>query len=71
MVIVQSSAEAITDAPPAFSITGLISNMIGGFIGGGLSGYLGSLVYNYIAKKFGGIQLEMKGDKSFIEEGEV
>ena len=70
LVILKSSAEAITDAPAAFSISGLISGMIGGFIGGGLSGYLGSLVYNFIAKRFGGIQLEIKGGESFIDESE-
>lgn len=49
----------VTDLPPSFSLGGLLSSIIGGFLGGAISGYLGSHVYNFFAKKVGGIRAEV------------
>ena len=45
--------------PPAFSIIDLLGYLLSGTIGGAISGYLGSLVYNQFAKKFGGIVIQI------------
>ena len=64
ITLLVQGAGAFPDVPPAFSLGGLLSGVIGGFIGGGLSGYLGSLVYNVLARKFGGIILELQDQQS-------
>ncbi|HLD07726.1 MAG TPA: hypothetical protein VJB60_01550 [Candidatus Peribacterales bacterium] len=48
------------DLPPAFSIEALFSGVLGGFIGGALSGCLGCFVYNLIARKIGGIKMQIR-----------
>lgn len=54
--LIQGSSAELSDLPPSFSLGSLLSGIVGGFIGGGLSGYLGSIVYNLLARHIGGIK---------------
>ena len=51
--------EALADTQAIFSLGGLMSGIIGGVIGGAVSGLLGSMVYNSIAKRSGGIKMDI------------
>ncbi len=52
--------EDLGELPPAFSMSSLLAGVLGGFIGGALSGYLGAIVYNFLARKIGGIKVGLK-----------
>lgn len=54
------SGEQIADLPPAFSISGLFSGLLGGVIGSALAGLFGAIAYNLLAKRIGGIRLEVR-----------
>lgn len=56
----QGSLDGVGELPPAFSLGGLLSGVVGGLIGGAISGYLGCLVYNALASRVGGVRLELK-----------
>ncbi len=58
--LLQGSPDGVSDLPPAFSLGGLLSGIVGGFIGGAISGYLGCLVYNLLAKKTGGVWIQVE-----------
>ena len=60
LMIAKSAEQGLSDLPPPFSFGGLVSSIIGGFIGGGISGYLGCLVYNLLAKRIGGIKATVR-----------
>ncbi|HLC76405.1 MAG TPA: hypothetical protein VJB82_04805 [Candidatus Peribacterales bacterium] len=57
VIVAFLAGEEMTNLPAPFSVSALISGILGGFIGGALSGYLGCLVYNFIARKIGGIKV--------------
>lgn len=51
--------QALADLPSPFALSALVTGIIGGFLGGAISGYLGAIVYNFIAKKIGGVRVDM------------
>lgn len=58
-VFLSGQTAGLAELPSPFSIGALVSGVIGGFLGGAISGYLGCLVYNFLAKKVGGIKVEL------------
>lgn len=60
VIVAFLSGGDVTDLPDPFSVSALISGILGGFIGGALSGYLGCFVYNFIARKIGGIKVSLR-----------
>jgi hypothetical protein len=57
LLMIGAPQEVLAEMPKSFSLGGLASGIIGGVIGGAASGYLGSLVYNELAKRIGGIKI--------------